>query len=194
MLSVKDDIDWGPPLASCNIETLELAGGGIDAGEWLTIFRSLTNLKSFSYSPGNPKHVGFVEMNPSGLRMHLPLVKDTLASLELYGSYLESDKTDLLGSLHDFVKLKNISIQAALLIGGAHSKAEKDLWEYLLKALEGLTLWADGSYGVENREDILDQIAEVVLRKESHFRALEKLTIDQIEGQGVESFEGSLSG
>ena len=53
--------------------------------------------------------------------------------------------------------------------------------------LEELTLWGESGYGVENREDVFDQIVEVVMRKESHFPGLKAVKVDQLPGQGVQA-------
>ncbi|KFZ15684.1 hypothetical protein V501_02617 [Pseudogymnoascus sp. VKM F-4519 (FW-2642)] len=173
-----DAFTWSPPLTSCNIETLSLLSAGVENEAWGVIFRSMTNLKHLSYSPGNARHFNSISA-VSALGENLTLVKSTLETLHMSDFYLGfgPPEDDFLGSLNDFPRLERLSIQIALLIGSAECKAEKALWEMLPRPLEDLEIYLEHDHDVEDREDVIEQVAEVVLRRESHFPGLRRLVV-----------------
>lgn len=173
-----DAFTWSPPLTPCNIETLSLESAGIENEAWGVLFKSMTNLKHLSYSPGSARHFNSISA-VSALGEHLTLVKSTLETLHMSDFYLGfgPPEDDFLGSLDDFLRLERLSIQIALLIGSAECKAEKALWEMLPRPLEDLEIYLEHDHDVEDREDVIEQVAEVVLRRESQFPGLRRLVI-----------------
>jgi hypothetical protein len=171
------DFTWSPPITTSKVETIKFLYAGIGYQDLGTILQSTTNLKHFSYSEGNPKYVGMELSDISAFREHLPLVKSTLETLSLIDISLCDLDKELLDFLNMFPKLKQVLAPISLLIGHANLRATAELWEMLPSGLENLQISCDSGQFVENREDMLDQIIGVVLRKQSHFKKLNNLEL-----------------
>lgn len=110
------------------------------------------------------------EIASIGYSLHL--VSATLESLDL--SRLGYDESNLksVPSLHDFPKLKKVSIQLAYIMS-----SENELWELMPPAIEELHLGTDGC-GSLSRDDMVREVMELVLRKEEKFPELKKVVFE----------------
>lgn len=179
------------PLTSSNVEKLDFTSGGVSDEAWLELMRPMYRLKQVTYSPGNPKHVGFMNNSPHGFGAGISLVRDTLEILSIGEYYLQYEDT-LLSSLRDFPKLRVIDIQMGVLIGTATMRAEEELWEMLPSSLEKITFHGEGSfggYGGQSREDIVEQVVDVVLKNESHFPVLRNIYMESFEAVDLDSLK-----
>ena len=174
---------WRPDQhAWSNIETLHFPLSTITNAAWPILLRPMRQLKDFSYIAGNLNYGSFIESAPAGLATGLNHVKDTLETLTLGEfSLVESNEVDRLGSLRDFSKLKNVEIQIGLLLGTEVFRLEENLWELLPGSLEQV-VFIGGEFSFVDftearKKETLDQVEEMVFRKESHFPGLRQITM-----------------
>lgn len=187
-----EDIAWEKPLTSSNIEEMSFIGSGISDDAWPILLSPMCHLKYLQYSPGNPEDVGYMANTPEGLGIGLACVQDTLESLDVCAYWLGYDDT-VLGSFREFPKLKEINVQIELLTGTKKTKAEQELWEMLPSVLENITFSsANGGFrgnGEHNRLDTIEQVVDVVLRKESYFPALKNIYMHNFEWLDLKPLE-----
>jgi hypothetical protein len=116
------------PALSSNIESLSVSDE-VAPLVWRLLFSSTSKLKKLTYTRLNrwSENADFYDLRPSALAFSLHLVRDTLEAFCMTACLLRSDQSDILGSLHDFPRLKKISIQASLLLGTKETNAESSL-------------------------------------------------------------------
>jgi hypothetical protein len=143
----------------------------------LYFFCSLTSLKKLNLSFENSYYMSI-------LHESLSLTKESLEWLELDGPIHLPGNVISLPKLAEFPRLKHIRMNYILLLGPYPYRV--NLWEVLPKTLESLELLQDNH---ENGAEMVAQLIELVLRKETNFPVLTYIStnIPQVTEQLEES-------
>jgi hypothetical protein len=99
----------------------------VDNSVWEPLFAAMPSLESFTFSPGNPKHIGFMDNDAAVFGASLP---HSLEEFDVSDYYLDDGHLDVLGSLRELSKLKVLGVQVGILLGSEGCRADSALWEF----------------------------------------------------------------